>query len=107
VLVGVADGLGAVAQGAEPDGHDAPHQRLTVRPGPPQGSQRRGCLRPGPRRQACLLRLAIGVVVVVIGIALHRVLLDVTGAVIIVIGAVQWVYRSRGGAAGSRWGMRR
>jgi hypothetical protein len=53
------------------------------------------------------IRLAIGVVVLVIGVALHRVMFDVTGAVIIVIGAVQWVYRSRGGAAGSHWGVRR
>jgi hypothetical protein len=52
------------------------------------------------------IRLAIGVVVLVIGVALHRVMFDVTGAVIIVIGAVQWVYRSGGGAAGSHWGVR-
>jgi hypothetical protein len=53
------------------------------------------------------IRLAIGVVVLVIGIALHRVMFDITGAVIIVIGAVQWAFRSRGGAAGRRWGVHR
>jgi hypothetical protein len=52
------------------------------------------------------IRLAIGVAVLVIGIALHRMVFDAIGAVIGVIGAVQWVYRSRGGAAGSRWGFR-
>lgn len=46
------------------------------------------------------IRLAVGVVVLAIGIALHQVLLDATGAVAIGIGVVQWVYRSRGGAAG-------
>lgn len=47
-----------------------------------------------------IVRLAVGVAVLAIGIALHRVLLDATGAVVVVIGVVQWVYRSRGGAAG-------
>lgn len=46
------------------------------------------------------IRLAVGVVMLAIGIALHRVLFDAIGAVAIGIGVVQWVYRSRGGAAG-------
>ncbi len=39
------------------------------------------------------VRLAIGVVVLVIGITLHQVLFDITGAVLIVLGASQWIYR--------------
>jgi hypothetical protein len=42
------------------------------------------------------IRAAIGVVILVIGLALHRVLIDATGAAAIVISAVQWLYRSRG-----------
>ena len=53
------------------------------------------------------IRLAVGVAVLAIGIALHRVLLDATGAVAIGIGVVQLAHRSRGGAAGRRWGAHR
>jgi hypothetical protein len=46
------------------------------------------------------IRAAIGVVVLVIGVALHRVALDVIGAVVIVLGAGQWLYASRKGGTG-------
>jgi uncharacterized membrane protein (Fun14 family) len=40
-----------------------------------------------------VIRAAIGVVLVVIGILVHHLLLDVTGVVVIVISAVQWLRR--------------
>jgi hypothetical protein len=39
------------------------------------------------------IRLVVGVVVVVIGVALHKVFLDVAGAAVVVLSAVQWVSR--------------
>ena len=42
------------------------------------------------------IRLAVGVVVVVIGVAAHKVFLDVIGAAVVVISAVQWMTRRRG-----------
>jgi hypothetical protein len=45
------------------------------------------------------IRLAIGVMVLVVGVAVHKVFLDVIGAAVIVIGAVQWLYRSRQGGS--------
>jgi hypothetical protein len=42
------------------------------------------------------IRLAVGVVVVVIGVAAHKVFLDVIGAAVVVISAVQWMTRQRG-----------
>lgn len=44
------------------------------------------------------VRIAIGLVVLVIGVVLHKVLIDVAGAVVVAVGAVQWFYRRRGGA---------
>ncbi|HEX6523015.1 MAG TPA: hypothetical protein VF070_23895 [Streptosporangiaceae bacterium] len=41
------------------------------------------------------LRIAIGVVILVLGVALHRVLLDLAGAALIVIAAGQLLYRRR------------
>jgi hypothetical protein len=40
-----------------------------------------------------VIRAAIGVVLVVIGILAHHWLLDVTGVAVIVISAVQWLRR--------------
>jgi len=37
------------------------------------------------------IRLVVGVVVVVIGVAMHKVFLDVAGAAVVVLSAVQWV----------------
>jgi hypothetical protein len=37
------------------------------------------------------IRLAVGVVVVVIGIAVHKVFLDVIGGAVVVLSAVQWM----------------
>ena len=43
-----------------------------------------------------LIRAAAGVAILVIGLVLHRVLIDAAGAAAIVISAVQWLYRRRG-----------
>lgn len=53
------------------------------------------------------IRIALGVVVLVIGVALHRTLIDVAGGAVVVIGAGQWLYRRRGGAAGGSGEIRR
>ena len=42
------------------------------------------------------IKLVVGVVVVVIGIAAHKVFLDVIGAAVVMLGAVQWMARQRG-----------
>jgi hypothetical protein len=41
------------------------------------------------------IRIAIGVVVLVIGVAVHRVIVDVAGVAVVLIGAAQWLYRVR------------
>ena len=41
------------------------------------------------------IRIALGVVVLVIGVAVHRVIFDVAGAAVVLIGAAQWLYRMR------------
>jgi hypothetical protein len=51
------------------------------------------------------VRLVVGVVVVVIGVAAHKVFLDVIGAAVVVISAVQWMTR-QGGSKGLK-GLRR
>jgi hypothetical protein len=45
------------------------------------------------------IRFAVGVVVLVVGVAVHKVYLDVIGAAVILIGAAQWLYRSRQGGS--------
>jgi len=54
------------------------------------------------------IRLVVGVVVVVIGVAAHKVFLDVIGAVVVVLSVVQWVSRP-GGSKGLKGlkGLRR
>ena len=42
------------------------------------------------------IRAAVGVMLLVIGILLHRVVLDVTGAAAVVISIGQWLYRKPG-----------
>jgi hypothetical protein len=42
------------------------------------------------------IKLVVGVVVVVIGIAAHKVFLDVIGAAVVVLGAFQWITRQKG-----------
>jgi hypothetical protein len=42
------------------------------------------------------IRAAAGVVLLVIGVVLHSVVLDATGAAALVIGAVQWLHRRQG-----------
>ncbi len=42
------------------------------------------------------IRAAVGVVLLVIGLVLHRVIFDVTGAAALVISAVQWLHRRPG-----------
>jgi hypothetical protein len=39
------------------------------------------------------IRLAVGVVVVVIGVAVHKVFLDAIGGAVVVLSAVQWMAR--------------
>jgi hypothetical protein len=50
------------------------------------------------------IKLVAGVVAVVIGIAAHKVFLDVIGAAVVVLGAVQWMTRQQGakGSKGSK-----
>jgi hypothetical protein len=45
------------------------------------------------------IRIALGVVVLVIGVAVHKVIFDVAGAVVL-IGVAQWLYRMRRPGAG-------
>ena len=42
------------------------------------------------------IRLAVGVVIVVIGIAAHKVFLDVIGGAVVALSAFQWTTRQRG-----------
>ncbi|HEY7882442.1 MAG TPA: hypothetical protein VID31_16435 [Streptosporangiaceae bacterium] len=42
------------------------------------------------------IRAAVGVVLLVIGLTLHKVLVDAAGAAAIVISVVQWLQRRRG-----------
>jgi hypothetical protein len=44
------------------------------------------------------IRIAIGLVVLVVGVTLRKVLFDVAGAVVMAVGAGQWLYRRRGAA---------
>ena len=41
------------------------------------------------------IRIALGVVVLVAGIVLHKLILDVAGVAVVLIGAGQWLYRPR------------
>jgi hypothetical protein len=41
------------------------------------------------------IRIALGAVVLVIGVAIQKLIFDVAGAVIVLIGAAQWLYRLR------------
>jgi hypothetical protein len=51
------------------------------------------------------IKLVVGVAVVVIGVAMHRVFLDVIGGAVVALGAFQWMTRQKG-FTGSR-GLRR
>ena len=42
------------------------------------------------------IRLVAGVVVVVVGVTMHKVFLDVIGGAVVVISAVQWLTRQNG-----------
>ena len=42
-----------------------------------------------------VIRLVIGAVVLAVGVTLHRVLMDVAGGVVILLGAGQWLYKAR------------
>lgn len=42
------------------------------------------------------IRLVVGVVVVVIGVVMHKVFLDVIGAAVVVLSAAQWIARQKG-----------
>ena len=42
------------------------------------------------------IRLVVGVVVVVIGVAVHKVIFDVIGGAVVAISAFQWLTRQRG-----------
>ena len=41
------------------------------------------------------IRLVVGIVVVAIGVAVHKVFLDVIGAAVVLVSAAQWLYRER------------
>jgi hypothetical protein len=41
------------------------------------------------------IRLVVGIVVVTIGVAAHKVFLDVIGAAVVLFSAFQWLYRER------------
>ena len=43
-----------------------------------------------------VIRAAVGVVILVIGLVLHKVVLDAAGAATIVLSVVQWLHRRRG-----------
>lgn len=43
------------------------------------------------------IRTALGVVVLAAGVVLHKLFLDLAGAAVILIGAGQWLYRTRRG----------
>jgi hypothetical protein len=53
------------------------------------------------------VRAAIGVVLLVIGLVLHRLLFEVAGGAVLVLGGIQWLYASRrggrGGPGGEGW----
>jgi len=40
------------------------------------------------------IRLVIGAVVLALGVAMHKVLFDVAGGVVILLGAGQWLYKA-------------
>jgi hypothetical protein len=46
------------------------------------------------------IRIALGVVVLVIGVAVHKVIFDVAGAVVVLIGVAQLLYCMRRPGAG-------
>ena len=50
------------------------------------------------------VRLVVGVVAVVIGVVMQKVFVDVAGAAVILLSAVQWLSRSRGTAGRGRRG---
>jgi hypothetical protein len=49
------------------------------------------------------LRPLGGAIILVLGLVLHRVVLDVVGAIGIALGVASWVYASRRGGTGPRW----
>ena len=42
------------------------------------------------------VRFVVGVVVVVIGVAMHKVFLDVIGGAVVALSAYQWITRQKG-----------
>ena len=48
-----------------------------------------------------VVRAVIGVVVLVAGLALHKVLLEVAGGAVIAVGLGQWLFSKQRGSAGS------
>jgi hypothetical protein len=42
-----------------------------------------------------VIRIAIGIAVLVVGIAIHRYIFDIAGAAIVLLGAVTWTRRTR------------
>jgi hypothetical protein len=41
------------------------------------------------------IRIALGVAVLIVGVAVHKVIFDIAGAVVVLIGAAQWLHRQR------------
>jgi hypothetical protein len=48
-------------------------------------------------------RVLGGAIILVLGLVLHRVVLDAIGVIGLVLGVGFWVYASRRGGAGPRW----
>jgi hypothetical protein len=42
------------------------------------------------------IRLVVGVAVVVVGVAMHKVFLDVIGGAVVALSAFQWITRQKG-----------
>ncbi|HEX3310121.1 MAG TPA: hypothetical protein VHS32_28035 [Streptosporangiaceae bacterium] len=42
------------------------------------------------------IRLGVGVAVVVVGVAMHKVFLDVIGGAVVALSAFQWITRQKG-----------
>jgi hypothetical protein len=59
----------------------------------PEGAIKGGNMLLGTVHPA--IRIALGVVVLVIGVTVHKMIFDVAGAAVVLIGAAQWLYRMR------------
>src|SRR5260370_972143 len=77
-------------------GHEVGPWRRRRRAGP------RGGFEATPKKEPCCsrpvhpaIRIAIGLVVLIAGVTLHKVIFDVAGAVVMIAGAAQWLHKTR------------